>query len=180
MLNKRRKTKRVSRRIAYSTPDGGLVWGTALERSVDIKQIEDEWTEYAKMLIIRARNATTQRVVAVAAFCGETLVDLSIRQGEELLLCVGAEAPAGWLIVEQQSDEGPRRGLVPATYVSTESLQQAAASPQRTPKTKRRLDDQQEKAATRLQARQRGKTGRQTAKTRGTRGLLPSAIWDLD
>ena len=175
----RRRQQRANRRIAYATPNG-IVWGTGLDkRRVNFRQVEDEWVEYARTLVLSASNTTTQQVVAVAAFRGETEVDLSVQQGEQLWLLVGAEAPAGWLIVERETGQGPRRGLVPATYVTaltSENLRQVEALQQQHPPQREPPgpDDEQEKAST------QAATHAATQATLETRGLLPSQKWDLD
>ena len=141
---------------------------------------EDDWLEYARTLIVRATGAHTAPGMALYAFDGETDVDLDIEEGESLVIFDGVEVPTGWSIVEQCGGGfAPRRGLVPQAYVKQiaaqheeQEMKPADAPPAPAPPSA-------ELAATRMQARQRGRRARKRT-TSKVNGLLPAALYGLD
>ena len=132
---------------------------------------EDDWLDYARNCVLQADRAKVRQGVAVYAFEGETEVDLSIDGGEELSLFDGSEVPVGWRIVEKFDDSSGRprrrRGLVPASFVALIEQQQ-----QEEPVS-------EESAATRLQARQRGRRARKFTRHK-VNGVLPAVVYGLD
>ena len=136
-----------------------------------------DWIEYARELVVRASGARTKQCVVTCSFNGETVLDLSVDEGDKLFFYEGVSAPQGWLIVEQRNDDlGHLRGLVPASFVkpldNEDEGQPKDCAPAPEPVSR-------ETAATRLQARQRGRKSRKRTKQK-LNGLLPAAIYGLD
>ena len=80
-----------------------------------IKKTDQEmWLDEAADRIEAAANMPRVPAIALATFEGETAVDLTVREGERLWLCKGADAPESWVICELT---GGQRGLAPETFI---------------------------------------------------------------
>ena len=140
----------------------------------------NDWIQYARDLVVQASGMATKPYIAVCDFDGEIGVDLGVEEGDEVMVFVASQSPMGWLIAEQHRRGLPiRRGLVPAAFVVPADGELHHALDKSGPR-KARIDPMsEENAATRLQARQRGRRARKRT-TIKVNGLLPASIYGLD